>query len=96
MGDERTSRSTASDGLQRRGLHLCVASLVEHATDSAHYCCTLKECVLHTVVNDEVYVALTETQLRIFELVVSHAVLILHDRQRLEALREQSERLSVY
>ena len=40
--------------------------------------------------------ALTVAQLGVVELVVGNAVLVLHDRQRLERLAEEGEFLSVY
>ena len=94
--DKRTCRSATGDSLQCRSLHLCVASLIKHSAECADDSGTLEKCVLHAVVNDEVNVALTITKLRIVELVVCHAVLILNDRQRLEALRKEHEFLCMY
>ena len=82
--------------MQCRSLNLGVSSLVEHLAQCAHYGGTLEECILNAVVHDKVNVALTETQLGVVKLVVSHSVLILYDWQRLQALRKQGERLCVY
>ena len=86
MGDERTCAGTACNGLQCGCLHLRVASLVEHAAQGAQHGSTLEEGVFHAVIDDEVDITLAVAQLGIIKLVVCHAVLILNDRQRLEAL----------
>ena len=95
MGDERTGRGTAGDILQDRRIHLRVAGLVEDAAHGADDGGTLQERVLHAVVDHQVNVALAIAQFRVVELVVGHAVLIFHDGQRFEALREQCDLLCV-
>ena len=96
MRDERTGRGTAGYHLQRRRLHLGVASLVEHAAHGAQHRGALQERVLHALVHHEVHVALAVAQFRVVELVVGHAVLILHDGQRLQRLRQQREFLGMH
>ena len=95
MGDERACRSTTGDGLQHRSLHLCVTSVIEELTHGADDRCTVDERLLYAVVDDEVNVALTSAHLGVIKLIVCHAIFIFYDRQRLEALREQCELLSV-
>ena len=95
VGDEWTSGCSTGDALEGRGLYLCVTSFVEYLSQCAEYGSTLKEGVLHAIIDDEVNVALAVTQLWIIELVVSHAILILHDREWLQALREQAQFLGV-
>ena len=95
VSDEWAGRSTTCDALQGRSLHLCITSVVKHTAQGAQYCGTLQEGVLHAVVDDEVDIALAIAQLWVIELVVSHAVLVLHDREWLEALGEQAQLLGV-
>ena len=89
MRDERTCAGTTGDALQNRSLHLSVSCLIEEVAHGLEHLGTLEECILHTVVDDEVDIALAGAQLRIIELVVSHTILVFHDRQRLEALAQQ-------
>ena len=90
VGDEWAGRSTTGNALQGRSLYLCIASVVEYVAQSAQYGCTLQEGILHAIVYDEVNIALTVTQLRIVELVVSYTILVLHDWEWLQALGEQA------
>jgi predicted acyltransferase len=95
VGDEWAGRSTTGNALQGRSLYLCIASVVEYAAQSAQYGSTLQEGILHAIVYDEVNIALTVTQLRIVELVVSYTILVLHDWEWLQALGEQAQLLGV-
>ena len=56
----------------------------------------LQEGVLHAVVHDEVHVALAVAQLGVFERVVGHAVLVLHDGQRTQALGQHGQALGMH
>ena len=91
MCNEWARRSTARDTLQRRCFNLGVACLVEKLTHRANYLCAFQERFLNAFVHNEVYIALTETQFGVVELVVSHSVLILHNGKRLDALAQQRE-----
>ena len=95
VGDEWTGRSTTGNALKGRSLYLCITSVVEYAAQSAEHGSTLQEGFLYAIINDEVNVALAVTQLWIVELVVSHAILVLHDREWLQALREQAQLLGM-
>ena len=95
VGDEWAGRSTTGNALQGRSLYLSITCVVEYAAECAEYGSTLQEGFLYAIINDEVNVALAVTQLWIIELVVSHAILILHDREWLQALREQAQFLGV-
>ena len=95
VGDEWAGRSTTGNALQGRSLYLCIASVVEYVAQSAEYGSTLQEGILHAIVYDEVNIALTVTQLRIVELVVSYTILVLHDWEWLQALGEQAQLLGV-
>ena len=95
MGDEWACRRSAGYVLQDRCLHLGVSVLVEELAHGAQHGGTLHERVFHAVVDDEVHVALAGAHLRVVELVVGHAVLVFHYRQRLEALREERQLLGV-
>ena len=95
VGDEWAGRSTTGNALQGRCLYLCITCVVEYAAECAEYGSTLQEGLLYAIINDEVNVALAVTQLWIIELVVSHAILILHDREWLQALGEQAQLLGV-
>ena len=95
VGDKRTGAGTAGNALQRGGLYLSIASLVEEAAHGAQHGGTFEEGILHTVVDHEVHIALTIAQLGVLKLVVGHTVLILHDRQGLEALAQQRQLFGV-
>src|SRR3712207_1923670 len=96
MSDERTGRRTAGNALQRGCLHLGVAVLIEEVAHGTQHGGTLKERVFHAIVNDEVHVTLTGTQLGVVKLVVSHAILVLNDGQGLEALAKNGQLLGVH
>ena len=96
MGDERTGTGTTGNRLQRGGLHLGVAGLVEHAAHGAYHRGTLQEGLLHTLVHHEVDIALAVAQFGVVELVVGHSVLVFYDGQGLEALRQQREALGMH
>ena len=88
MSDKGARTCTSGNTLQCRGLHLGISSLVEHTAYGAYYCGTLKECILHSVVDNKVNISLSIAQFGVFKLVVCHSVLVFHDRQWLEALRQ--------
>ena len=95
MGDEGAGRGTTSDRLEGRGLDLGIAVAVEEGAHGAEHGSTLEEGVLDAVVDDEIDIAATGTQLGVVKLVVGHAVLVLDDGQRLEALRQEDELLGM-
>ncbi len=96
VGDERTGRGTAGNHLQGRSLHLGIAGLIEHAAHGAQHGGTLQEGIFHTLVHHQVDIALAVAQLGVVELVVSHAILIFHDRKRFERFREQGQLLCMH
>ena len=67
VGDERTGARTAGDGLKGRGLHLCVAILIENLSQCADHSGAFQENVLHAFVHNQIDVALTVTQLWVIE-----------------------------
>ena len=95
VGDERTGRCTAGNGLQRRGLHFGITSLVEHTAHGADDGGALQESLLHTFVHHKVDIALAIAQLWVVELIVGHTVLVFHDGQGLQGLREQGQFLGM-
>ena len=95
MRDERTRRRAACNHLKRRRFHFGVAGLVEHFAHRANHRCTLQECFLHALVHHQIDIALAIAQFGVVEFVVGHAVLVFHDGQRLERLREQRQFLGV-
>ena len=86
VGDEWAGRSTTSDVLQNRSVHLRISGVVKNATQGADDGGTLQEGIFHTLVDYQVNIALTIAQLGVVELVVSHTVLVFHDRQGLQSL----------
>ena len=95
VSDEWAGRSTTSDTLESRSLHLCITSVVENAAECTENCSTLQESILYAIVDDEVNIALTIAQLRVVELVVSNTIHILYDREWFQTLREQAQFLGV-
>ena len=93
VGDERAGAGSTGNLLENGRLDLRKSGLVEDTAHRAQYRGALLKGLLDAVVDHEVDVALTVAQLRVVELVVCHAVLILHDGQRLEALREHRQLL---
>ena len=93
--DERAGGGTTGDGLQHRSLYLRVPGIVEEFAHGADDGSAVDERLLHAIVDNQVHVALAGAHLRVIKLVVSHAVLIFHDRQWLKTLREQRELLCV-
>ena len=96
VGDERTGTGTACNVLQDWGVNFRVAGIVQNATQGTNNGCTLQEGVLHTIIDHQIDITLTVTQLRIVKLVVGHTVLVLHDGQRLQRLRQQRQLLGMY
>ena len=56
---------------------------------------TLQEFFFHAVVYDKVYITLTVAQFGVLERVVSHTILIFHDRQGLDALCKYGQLLGM-
>ncbi len=95
VGHKRTSTRSSWYILQYRGINLCIASIIEDATQSTYYGGTLQECLFHTFVHHEVNITLTVAQLWVVKLIISHTILILHYRQWLERLTQKGQFLSV-
>ena len=95
VGLERTSRRTAVQRLQNRGLHFKVALFVQIVTHRVDQQCALDERIFDMRVHDEVDVALTVTLLRILESVIDHTVLLFDDRQRAHRLAKDGKLLHV-
>ena len=72
-------------------LHLGIAVAVENVAEGAGDDGALLERFLHAFVDHQVNITLTVAQLGIIELVVGHAVLVFHDGQGLQRLREQRD-----
>ena len=96
MRRERACRCSSGYRLQCRRLHFGISCVVEHAAQGAQHGGALQEGVLHALVYHEVDISLSVAQFGVVELVVSHAVLVFHYRQRFQALRQQGHFLSVY
>ena len=69
MGDERTGRSAAGDGVEDRGLDFDVPGIIHGLADAGDDLRTLDERVLDVRVHDEVNVALTVPGVRVLEAV---------------------------
>ena len=95
VGDKRTGRGTTGNVLQDGGVNLRITCTIENATQRADDGGTLQEGLLHALVHHQVDIALAITKLRIVELIVSHTVLIFHDRQGLQGLRQQRQLLAM-
>ena len=96
MRDERACAGTTGNALQGGRLHLGVTMLVEEVAHGFEHGGTLQECVLHTLVDHQINVALTGAQLGIVEFIVGHTILIFHDGQRFEAFAQQGQLLGVH
>ena len=96
MGDEWAGTGTSCDILQDRRVDLGITGIVKNATQRADDGGTLEECIFDTLVNHQVNIALAIAKFWIVEFVISHTILILHDRQRFEGFRQQGEFLAVY
>ena len=96
MRYERTSTRATGYSLQYRCLHLRISRLVKHLTHRPEDRRTLQEGVLHPLVHHQIDIPLTIPLLRIIEPVISHAVLVLNDRQRTNTLRQHGQLLRVH
>ena len=95
MGDERTGGCTSGDGLEGGSFDFSVSCLVQDFSDGANDGGTLQERVFHAFVDNEVDIALTITQFGVVKLVVGDSILVFHDGQRLQGLRQQYEFLGM-
>ena len=95
VGDEGAGACSTGDRLKNRGLHFRVAGFVQYGTHGLDDSGTLQEFFFYTVVHDKVYIALAVAEFGVFERVVSHAVLIFHDRQGLDALCKYGQLLGM-
>ena len=82
--------------LQDRCLHLGIARLIKHSAHGAYDGGALEEDLFHSLVDDEVHIALAVALLGVVEAVVRHAVFVLHDRQGSQALGEHGQLLRMY
>ena len=96
VGDERTGSRTTGDGLQDGCLHLHISLGVEIFAHGVEHLAAFQEDVLHSVIHHQVHIALTVTELGVFEFVISHPVLVLHDGKRLDALRQDGQLLCMH
>ena len=96
VGDEGACAGTAGDGLQDGRFHFGIAGFVQHGTHGADDFRALQEGIFHAVVHDEVHVALAVAQFGVLEGVIGHAVLVLHDGQRAQALGQYGQLLGVH
>ena len=88
MGDKWASRCTTGNILQGGRFYFGIACLVEHVTQCAQHGGALKKRVFHAFVHHEVYIPLAIAQFGVVKLIVSHAVFILHDGQRLKTFAQ--------
>ena len=93
--DEGACTGSAGDALQNGCLHLGVACLVQHSTHRLNDGSPLQEGLFHPVVHHQVHIALAVAQFGVFKRVVGHTVLVLHDRQRLDALGQYGQLLGM-
>ena len=94
--DEWPCRGSSGNHLQRGCLHFGISCFVQnfpHGPDDSR---TLEECVFDTLVDHKIDVALTIAQLGIVELVIGDTILVFHDWQRLQSLRQQCQLLGVH
>ena len=93
MGDEGAGRRATSDRLENGGLDLGIACAIEDGAESAEHCGTLQEYILHSLVDDEVDIALAVAQLGVVEGVVYDTVFLFDNWEWFEALGENREAL---
>ena len=96
VGDERTRRCAAGDGLEDRGLDLDVAPFVEELAHRGHDPGAADEGLLHLRVDDQVQIPLAVAHLRVGEGIERLAVLLLDDGQRADRLRQHGELTAVH
>ena len=71
------------------------SGFIQHSTHGLDDGGTLQEFFFHAVVYDKVYITLTVAQFGVLERVVSHTILIFHDRQGLDALCKYGQLLGM-
>ena len=69
MGDERTSRRTARNGVQTRGLNLHKTAGIHKVADLAHDSGALLKGIAYLRVDDQVNIALTVTHIGVLQTV---------------------------
>ena len=89
VGDKRPGGGAAGDGVEHRGLHLHVASVLQEAADVADELGADDKVAAAILVDDKVHIALAVLKLRI-----GHAVELL--RQRAQGLAQQHHGLDMY
>ena len=89
--DEGTCACAACDALKDGRFDFSVACSVEFVAQCLHYDGALHEGVLHAFVHNEVNATLAVAKFGVFKCIVCHAVLVLHDGERLDALGEHGE-----
>ena len=95
VSNEWARTCTTSNTLQGRSFYLCITSLIEELTHGTQYGSTLQEGIFHTLIHNEVNITLTITLLWVFKLIVCLTILILNNRQWLQALRQNGNLLSM-
>ena len=95
MSNEWARTCTTSNTLQGRSFYLSITSLIEELAHGTQYDSTLQEGIFHTLIHNEVNITLTITLLWVFKLIVCLTVLILNNRQWLQALRQNGNLLSM-
>ena len=96
VSDEWTGCSTTSNLLQDRRLHLRKTCLIKDLAHRAENGGTLQERVLHTIVDNQIDITLTVSQFWVFKCIKHLTILLLHHRQRLQALGQHGERLGMH
>ena len=94
--DERTSRCTTCYLLKNRSLHFRETSLIKHLTHGAQDGGTLQERVLHPVVHNQVHITLAVAQFWVFKRIEHLTILLLHNGQWLQALRQNRQGLGMH
>ena len=82
MCGERPRSCTTGDALQYRSVYLYSAIGIEKVADSFDHLSPLEESFLHTVIDHEVDITLTEALLWIGECIKHFAVFFFYHRQR--------------
>ena len=84
--NERTCACPSGDGLQDRSFYFRISGFVEGVAQCSHYGGTLFECLFDAFVYYQVHITLAITEFGIFKRVVSYAVFIFYDWQRIDRL----------
>ena len=91
--DKGTCSGSAGDDLQHRCVHLQIALLVEVLAHCVHNLCPLHKSLPHVRIHNQIHITHTVALLGVAESIVHHAVLLLHNGQRTEALAKHRQAL---